>query len=99
MCYVASYWLHNGWNAIHGDYSSDNFKTDLALGPLLSVMPPVAIATWIWSVDDPVGEAKDLGVRLVKSSGIPTNGTDALITVLAGPAAVPIRVAKWLWPF
>src|SRR5205823_1117742 len=90
---ASAYWIHNGLAALQGDYSASNFETDLLLGPAMSVVgAPLAIGSWIYSMNDPVGEAKAMGVRMAETAGVPTSTTDAVITVLAGPVAGPVKL-------
>ena len=95
---AAAYWLPRGVAWLEGDYSDDEFKTDLAFLALPVVGLPGAAVGWFANTDDPVGGLKDFAVRNVESTvGTDLSWTGVGVKVLAGPLAGPINFLRAIW--
>jgi hypothetical protein len=95
---AAGYWLPRGVAWLEGDYSDDEFKTDLAFLALPVTGLPAAAVGWLASADDPVGGFKDFTKRNVESAaGTDLSWTGVGVKVLAGPLATPINFLRSIW--
>jgi len=95
---AAAYWLPRGVAALEGDYSDDEFKTDLAFLALPVTGLPAAAVAWLGSTDDPVGGFKNFAKRNVESAaGTDLSWTGVGVKVLAGPLATPINFLRSIW--
>ena len=93
---AAMYWVPR---LLDDDYTTDNFKTDLALGPSALAVGPTAAIALILSTDDPVGELKQFGVRAKDEAvavGVEAAKFAVTNAVVGAVWGTPVNIARWL---